>query len=77
MVDYYLEKVCGKSDWKVNGRPDHTFLGHTGGTPGAAEHQERFFHMECCSRKFESYRLILISSLRSRFSIHGTELYRW
>ena len=19
MVDYYLEKVCGKSDWKVNG----------------------------------------------------------
>ena len=26
---------------------DHAFLGHTGGTPGAAEHLKRFFHMEC------------------------------
>ena len=44
MVDYYLQKVFGKSGGKL---VDHAFLGHTGGTPGAAEHLKRFFHMEC------------------------------
>ena len=36
----FSENPVGKS-------MDHAFLGHTGGTPGAAEHLKRFFHMEC------------------------------
>ena len=38
-VAYHLQKVSGKSDWKVN---EHDFLGRSGGKfPGVTEHLKR------------------------------------
>ena len=64
---------------------EHLFLGRSSGkVPGATEHLKR---KSCFSERnipngnscyiFSKLSLLPVSSLRDRFSVNGTDLYKW
>ena len=86
VVVYHLQKISGKSSWKVNGtRLFGTSQRKISGSNGTSEKVVLFFtdgifqteirvpFLQSCSKPS----LIPVSGLHGRFPVNGTDFYKW